>query len=209
MVYHCNRHDWGRVISTSALLSDCSLVLLYIDALSRLVAWFFALGHTNYARWIPVHLLDMVTLATKHPSVYVQFLAGNFTVKKTTHAFSAIAIDQAHKQNNALVKGDGKAVGLTENPAALHRWMASGPEMARVIAKFQALVEKRMKKSELKHHEQTKHMQIAFTQDVKALAGFMEEMGNPFCDDSKDLLVLDSRASCIVTYGHNETWKKM
>ena len=70
--------------------------------------------------------------------------------------------------------------------------MVSGPEMARVIA-FQAVVEKRVKKNELKHHEQTKHRQTAFTRDVKALTGVMGEMGNPFCSDSKDLLVLDSR----------------
>ena len=35
---------------------------------------------------------------------------------KTGRAFSAMAIDQAHEQNNAAVKGDGGAVGLTENP---------------------------------------------------------------------------------------------
>lgn len=44
--------------------------------------------------------------------------------------FSALAIDHAHEQNNASVKGDGGAVGLTENPSALRRWMVSGPEMA-------------------------------------------------------------------------------
>ena len=135
----------------------------------------------------------MVTLAIKHPSIYAQFLAGNFTVKKTTHAFSAIALDQAHEQNNASVKGDGGAVGLTENPAALRRWMVSGPEMARVITEFQGTAEKRMKKPELKHHEHIKHTKIAFARDVKSLTGVMGEMGNPFCDDSKDLLVLDSR----------------
>ena len=57
---------------------------------------------------------------------------------KTGRAFSAMAIDQAHEQNNAAVKGDGGAVGLTENPAALQRWMVSGPEMARVIEEFTA-----------------------------------------------------------------------
>jgi len=88
--------------------------LLYIDALSRLVLWFYTLGRTHYARWIPVHLRDMVTLAIKDPSVYTQFMTGNLTVKKTTHAFSAIAIDHAHELNIALVKGDGGAVGLTE-----------------------------------------------------------------------------------------------
>ena len=133
----------------------------------------------------------MVTLATKHASLYRQFLAGNFTVKKTAHAFSAMAIDQAHEQNNAFVKGDGGAVGLTENRAALHRWMVSGPEMARVIAKFQATSQ--TKKADHKHHEQTKHTQVAFARDVRSLIQVIGEMGNPFCDDSKDLLVLDSR----------------
>ena len=121
--------------------------LLYIDALSRIVPWFIALGHTNYARWIPVHLRDMVTLSIKHPNVYEQFMAGNFTVRKTKRAFSAIAIDQAHEQNNAAVKGGGGAVGLTENPVALHRWMVSGPEVARAINEFQTTKEINIKKN--------------------------------------------------------------
>lgn len=46
--------------------------------------------------------------------------------------FSSIPIDQAHEQNNACIKGDGGAVGLTDNPSALRRWMVAGPEVARV-----------------------------------------------------------------------------
>ncbi|KAK0151083.1 hypothetical protein N1851_007774 [Merluccius polli] len=41
----------------------------YIDALTELVPWFFAVVHTNYARWIPIHLHDMTELPTRHPSV--------------------------------------------------------------------------------------------------------------------------------------------
>ena len=91
------------------------------------------------------------------------------------------------------MKGDGGAVGLTEYPAAFRRWMVSGPEMARVIAEFQATADTRTKKTDFKHHEQTKHKPLAFARDVKSLSGVMREMGNPFCDDSSDLLVLDSR----------------
>ena len=32
---------------------------MYLDALTEITLWFFALDHTNYARWIPVHLKDM------------------------------------------------------------------------------------------------------------------------------------------------------
>ena len=39
-------------------------------------------------------------------------------------------IDQAHEQNNLVVKGSGGAVGLTENPAAFRKWMIAKPEQA-------------------------------------------------------------------------------
>ena len=41
-------------------------------------------------------------------------------VHKTNREFSGLAIDQA--QANAVVKGDGGAIGLTEDPAALSSW---------------------------------------------------------------------------------------
>ena len=53
-------------------------------------------------------------------------------VKRTARRFSAIAIDQGHKQNNAAVKDDGGAESHTKSPAALRRWMVLGPEMAKV-----------------------------------------------------------------------------
>ncbi len=99
---------------------------LYVEALAKLVVWFFALDHTHYACWLSVNLRDMMTLTDAHPSVYTEFTVGNFSFYKTQHAFSAIATDQSHEQNNWSVKGDGEAVGLTENPAALRRWMVAG-----------------------------------------------------------------------------------
>lgn len=43
------------------------------------------------------------------------------------------------------------------------------------------------------HHEESKHVQIAFQRDVKSLTAVIEEMGNPFTENSDDLLALDSR----------------
>jgi hypothetical protein len=50
---------------------------------------------------------DMLALQRKHPEIYAEFDKGNFTVRKPDSKFSNIAIDQAHEQNNATVKGDG------------------------------------------------------------------------------------------------------
>ena len=71
--------------------------LLYIEALTEIIPWFFALDHTHYAKWIPVHLRDMASLREHHPAIYAEFLKGNFATKGSRRAFSAIAIDQAHE----------------------------------------------------------------------------------------------------------------
>ena len=98
----------------------------------------------------------LVTLKYRRPDVYSEFLKGNFTVTKTARPFSAVAIDQAHEQNNVAVKGDGGAVGLTEKPAALRRSMVCGPQMARLIGEFESIVETSQKTANLGHHEQIK-----------------------------------------------------
>ena len=69
----------------------------------------------------------MAELPTKHPEIAKRFSDGNFTIQKTNRVFSAIPIDQAHEQNNGYIKGDGGAVGLTDNPNALRHWMIAGP----------------------------------------------------------------------------------
>ena len=136
-----------------------------------------------------MHLRDLISQKEYHPSIHEQFMIGNFTVRKSERVFSAIAIDQAHEQNNASVKGDGGAVGLTENPAALHRRMVSGPEMARLIEEFGLAAHKKKNTENHHHHEQKKHVQIAFVKDVKSLTKTIEQMGNPFIENSDDLLV--------------------
>ena len=58
------------------------------------------------------------------PDVAVQFQQGTLiALSRTSKPFSAIPIDldQADEQNIALVKREGGAVGLTENPSALRR----------------------------------------------------------------------------------------
>lgn len=168
--------------------------VMYLDALTELVPWFHALDHTHYARWMPVHLKDMAELTTKHPNVARKFSEGHFTVKKTQRVFSSIPPDQAHEQNNACIKGDGGAVGLTDNPSALRRWMVAGPEVARVIEEFQDGNQYcRRQITDTRHHDQTPSVQASFVRDVCSLVGVIEEMGNPFEEESQDLVILDSK----------------
>lgn len=136
---------------------------LYIASQTELVPWFFALDHPNYARWLPVHMRDMSSLQERCPDVFREFKRAAFTAKKTGRPFSAISLDQVHEQINALVKGDGGAVGLTENPGALRRRMVTGPEIARQVDEFEDGFDEDWTTSNVtppdRHHEQTKSVQ--------------------------------------------------
>jgi len=170
---------------------------MYLDVLTELVPWFFALDHTNHARWIPVHLSDMAELPMKHPDIYREFNNGHFVAQKTKRIFSAIPMDQAHEQNNACMKGDGGAVGLTDNPSALRRWMISGPEIARVIGEFESSELRGTERVDTRHHDQTTSVQTSFAKDVCSLVTAIEELGNPFEEKSQDLLVLDTKEIAV------------
>lgn len=166
---------------------------LYRESLSELIPYFFSNNNVNYARWLPVHLRDMMSLEQRHPDVASEFHKGNFVVHKTRKDFSAMAIDQAHEQNNAVVKGDGGAVGLTEDQGALRRWMVAGPEVSRLVAAYEAMSGMKDATVSNKHHEQTLSAQTSFLQKVESLLTVLREMGNPFQDDSADLMVLDTK----------------
>ena len=167
---------------------------LYVESLTQLMPWMFALDHTHYSRWLSVHIRDISTLADKHPDVLTEFMSGNVVVRKTTNKLSAMAIDQAHEQNNAMVKGSGGAIGLTGNPGALRRWMVAGPEIARITTEFEEqAIHQSDSDTEHHHHDQQPGVQAAFLKDVKALVKVLEDMGNPFLECSQDLLVIDTR----------------
>ena len=163
---------------------------MYVKAVNQILPWFFALDHPNYARWLSVHYRDMCELPDKHPDVHTQFCSGPFVVHKTKKYFSSIALDHAHEQVNARVKGEGGAVGLTENPAALRRWMVAGPELSRMVEEFEGNISS----AEDHHHHEQKHgFQSAFAKDVKSLISSFEEMGNPFTEEGLELVAINTK----------------
>ena len=75
----------------------------------------------------------MLVLERMHPAVYTEFFRDHFTVRKSKHAFSSLAIDQAHEQNNAVIKGNEGTISLTEDQSVLRRWMVAGPDISRLL----------------------------------------------------------------------------
>ena len=57
---------WSMIIELELLMTRFGRSLregdfpLYVQSCDELCSWFHALDHTNYARWLRVHVLDMV-----------------------------------------------------------------------------------------------------------------------------------------------------
>ena len=166
---------------------------LYVKALLLITPWMFSLDHYNYARWLPVHINSMVTLQDIHPDVYAQFTKGFFTAQKSNRKFSHIGLDHNHEQINAKIKGVGGAIGLTENDAALAKWLLAGPEISRMVEEFEDSNSLSELDSILEHHDTTESAQKHFSADVRTMYDALAEFGNPFMDDSKDLYALDTK----------------
>ncbi|CAE1246962.1 unnamed protein product [Acanthosepion pharaonis] len=135
----------------------------------------------------------MISLEKQHPEVAREFHNGYFVFHKTDRKFFAMAIDQAHEQNNDVIKGDGGAVGLTEDPSALRRWMVAGPEISKFVVGYEAISGSKEAKKGSQHHEQSPTAQKAFFKKVQRLTSVIEEMGDPFSEKSTDLLSLDTK----------------
>lgn len=168
--------------------------LLYRQSLQELIPYFFANNNVNYARWLPIHLKDMICLEEMQPRIAAEFRSGKFVVHKSSRAFSALAIDQAHEQSNAVIKGDGGAIGITEDPSALRRWMVAGPEVSFLVGQYETLCGAKDTNEEVQHHEQNEHAQKTFIERVQKLHSVMKEMGNPFMEETGELLTLDTKS---------------
>ena len=83
-------------------------------------------------------------------------------------------------------------MGITENEAALRRWMVAGPETARLLTEYEEKHSKKQKESEC-HHEQIPSVQKTFLAQTKNVTEVIEELGNPSVDTSTDLYTLDSK----------------
>ena len=71
--------------------------------------------------------------------------------------------------------------------------MVAGPEVASVIVEFDDFNMHPSNQEETRHHEETPSVQNTFARDVRSLLAVIEELGNPFEEDSHDLMVLDTK----------------
>ena len=161
----------------------------YKLAINSILPYMFANDSVHYSRWLTIHYSDMIVLKTSSPDVYEQFQKGNFVLHESSRRYSGIALDQAHEHNNAIIKSEGGAIGITESPSALLRWMTAGPEICQITKDY----ETNKAKNSLNHHEDIPANQRNFFKDMQSLTDCMYEVGNPFSEETDELFTLVSK----------------
>ena len=98
--------------------------------------------------------------------------------------------------SNTLLKGSlwfknqGMNFDLLLLIKIIRKKMIAGPEVARVVNEFETGFI--FTKDATHHHEQVPSIQRSFFGDINSLVTVLEEMGNPFLEDSKDFIALDT-----------------
>ena len=96
-----------------------------------------------------------------------------------------------HEQKNKEVKEEGGAISLTESPAELQKGMLAGPEMVRLVSEMETSMEN--KKPLFRNNEEAPGVQKRFSKHVNDLVKIFEDFGNPFLEQSNELLTIDTK----------------
>ena len=83
-----------------------------------------------------------------------------------------MALDQAHEQDNKIIKGFGGGTNLlnTKDESALIRWETCGAKVARIVSEFEdCLYNQDASSSAAKHHEDNKKFRLKFKRDVESV----------------------------------------
>ena len=160
---------------------------LHLESLEQLMGWITILDHHHYARNLPVYIRDLSILKDTHPGLYVEFKNGNFMAQKSKKRFSKIGFDHCHEQSIDWLKNLSGVIGNLDDPRTVRREQVARPEMARLIEELDG----NEKLDTDKHHEQFPQFQIDYKSDVLEMAEAFEQLGNPYHQESCDLMDLD------------------
>ena len=68
---------------------------LHLACVKDMLPWLFAYDRTNYARYLPLYLCDMLSLGNEHSVTNQAFQAGDFVVQRSArNGFAQVAVDQ-------------------------------------------------------------------------------------------------------------------
>ena len=125
--------------------------------------YFFVHDFQNYARLMPVCMAQMHALKESDPTICQYFHDGNFSVNKSSCAFSTIGRDSGIEQENRSLKVLGVVKGILLNKAALHRFSLASPESNRICDEF-------LERNNVMYYGQKLHYQLTGSINLRIIA---------------------------------------
>ena len=85
-----------------------------------MLPYFFITNRTNYSRWMPVYILDMLEIPAELKSAFEK---KQFSIRQTSGSFNGIWSDMGTEKNTIKdSKGSGGIVGMTNRKSTFARW---------------------------------------------------------------------------------------
>ena len=151
---------------------------LHLSSLRAMLPLIFVANRTNYSRWTPIYILDMLHLP---PEINASFNAGHFAIRQKPGTFNGVWSDMATEKTIIKdSKGNGGIVGLTRQKPALLRWNLTG----HIVGHFSSEMRLRsgiVCEDDDKHDESRPACMKRDDQHVASLISHLQEkMINPF-----------------------------
>ena len=139
---------------------------VHLMSSSKMLPYFFITNPTNYSRWMPVYILDMLELPAEIKSAFEK---GEFSIRQTSGSFNGI-----EKTIIKNLKGSGGIVGITNQKSALVRWTLT----RHFLASFSCAMNDRagITSTSNTSHEEMKHTALKRDEEqVQALVNHLTE----------------------------------
>lgn len=155
--------------------------ILHLSAVHRAIPLCFAFDRINYKRWLPVYYEDCLTLPTKFPDIYSEFVKGNFVVMHSMKKSSALPMDQAlEKEYNKPAKSQSGIIGFTRRKEAVCKWNLIKHEKAKYRGFLYAACQMDDEDEYSLHHEYASSTTLIDQQNNSLLIEYILQRTNPF-----------------------------
>ena len=171
---------------------------LHIFCLERMIPYFFAAAHWNYARYIQWHVMDMI----KHSPNTGQFFSdGSHVCRHKDGVWNAVFSDQFGEQTYIRYgKSRGGLVGLTLSPDQVSRWLLSYPVCNKVSAMMDEMFEDSnlgKKDVNTKHKEEGDNRKKEDSEDRQRIQNELQKHANPLHPENRTDKLVNIVNGCV------------
>lgn len=153
-----------------------------LAAIEKNIKYFHFHGLINYARLMPLHLAQMYQLEEDDPTTWEALKYGDFVVTKSMQAFCNLFTDQGLEQEIKVLKKHGALPGITQDEAALDRFVTTTPHLARLVQKYLLPFPKTLTEEKKEHYQLAGDICVRSSQNALKLRNsiILHCEGNPY-----------------------------